>query len=107
MGFEGRVIELSWYGDRPVTLDLGAAFHYGRKRIIGSQVSTVAPAKRATHDFGDRLAAVVELLADERLDALCARPIPFDEMPDFMNELYDGCNAHPHPVVGYNGRSPI
>ena len=29
-GFEATIVELSWYGDRPVTLPLGAAFHSRR-----------------------------------------------------------------------------
>jgi len=37
--------ELSWYGDRPVTVSLGGAFHSGRLRIRSSQVGTVSPAR--------------------------------------------------------------
>ena len=43
---EGEVIELSWYGDRRVTLPLGEAFHSRRLTIRASQVGTVAPARR-------------------------------------------------------------
>ena len=43
---EGTVIELSWYGDREVSLSLGGAFHSGRLTIRGSQVGTVARAAR-------------------------------------------------------------
>src|SRR5690242_4833904 len=45
---EGTVVELSWYGDREVTLSLGGAFHHGRLAIRSSQVGTVSPARRAT-----------------------------------------------------------
>jgi len=43
IGFGGRIVIGSWYGTKPVTLDLGGRFHRDRIRIIGSQVSTIAP----------------------------------------------------------------
>jgi len=42
---EGIVVELSWYGSRKVTLELGTSFHYGRKKIISSQVNHIPPHK--------------------------------------------------------------
>lgn len=66
---EGTVIELSWYGDRKVSLPLGEAFHSRRLVIRSSQVGTVSPA-RAGRSYGDRLALALKLLADPALDAL-------------------------------------
>ncbi len=42
-GFAGRVVIGSWYGAKPVSLDLGGRFHRSRMRLISSQVSTLAP----------------------------------------------------------------
>jgi 2-desacetyl-2-hydroxyethyl bacteriochlorophyllide A dehydrogenase len=42
-GFSGRVLVGSWYGRKPVHLDLGGKFHRQRIRILSSQVSTIAP----------------------------------------------------------------
>ena len=42
LAFEGRVVELSWFGDRPVALMLGGAFHARRLSIRASQVGHVA-----------------------------------------------------------------
>jgi 2-desacetyl-2-hydroxyethyl bacteriochlorophyllide A dehydrogenase len=42
--FNGRVVIGSWYGIRPVRLDLGGYFHRSRIRLISSQVSTLEPA---------------------------------------------------------------
>jgi len=55
-GFEATVLELSWYGDRPVTLPLGEAFHAKRLTLRSSQVGSVAPARRADWDHRRRLA---------------------------------------------------
>ena len=72
---EGTVVELSWYGDRPVQLPLGGAFHSGRLTIRSSQVGTVAPA-RAGRSYADRLALALDLLADPAFDALITGAVP-------------------------------
>jgi 2-desacetyl-2-hydroxyethyl bacteriochlorophyllide A dehydrogenase len=41
--FSGRVVIGSWYGNKPVSLDLGGVFHRSRIRLISSQVSSLAP----------------------------------------------------------------
>jgi NADPH:quinone reductase-like Zn-dependent oxidoreductase len=46
-GFEAKLIELSWYGDKRVTAPLGEAFHQRRLQLIASQVGAVATARRA------------------------------------------------------------
>ncbi len=45
--FEATVVELSWYGDRAVTVPLGQAFHSQRLTLKSSQVGTVADSRRA------------------------------------------------------------
>lgn len=100
LGFEGRVIELSWYGSRPVLLHLGTSFHHQRKRLIASQVATVAPSHRAEGRHM-RTAHVFGLLGDARLDALLGTPIPFAELPEFFARLCRGEAPEPCPVVAY------
>lgn len=79
--FEARIIEMSWYGDREVSLPLGGAFHSQRLRLIASQVGTVAPSHRASTTHRQRLTQALSLLADPRLDALITEEIAFDEAP--------------------------
>ncbi|MGW5672994.1 zinc-dependent alcohol dehydrogenase [Micromonospora sp. NPDC003776] len=86
---EGTVLELSWYGDRPVTLALGGAFHSRRLRIRSSQVGTVSP-RRADRSYADRLALALDLLADPRFDALLTGRSRFDELPDVLDRLASG-----------------
>lgn len=102
VGFEGRVIELSWYGTKPVTVALGGSFHHLRKRIIASQVSTIAPSHRATHDFAARLAEVIALLDEPALDGLVGPPVPFASLPELMDALYRGAPLPPLPLVAYD-----
>lgn len=42
-GFGGRVVIGSWYGSKPVTVDLGGRFHRSRIRLLASQVSSLTP----------------------------------------------------------------
>nr|BFE66658.1 zinc-binding alcohol dehydrogenase [Dactylosporangium thailandense] len=87
---EGTVVELSWYGDRPVTLALGGAFHSGRLTIRSSQVGTVSPARAATRTYADRMALALRLLRDPAFDALITGESPFAELPAVLPRLADG-----------------
>ncbi|MFF5157439.1 zinc-binding alcohol dehydrogenase [Streptomyces sp. NPDC000348] len=86
---EGTVVELSWYGDRKVSLPLGEAFHSRRLTVRGSQVGTVSPA-RANRSHADRLALALDLLADPALDALVTGESAFEDLPDVMPRLASG-----------------
>jgi threonine dehydrogenase-like Zn-dependent dehydrogenase len=87
---EGTVLELSWYGDRRVTLPLGEDFHSRRLVVRSSQVGTVSPARRGTRTYADRLALALDLLADPALDALVTGESAFDELPEIMPKLASG-----------------
>jgi len=86
-GFEGRIIEMSWFGDRSVNLPLGEAFHSQRLRMISSQVGHVAPAQRARWSHRRRLEAALALLDDPRLDALITEEVAFDDLPRELPRL--------------------
>ena len=101
VGFEGRVLELSWYGTDHVTLELGTEFHYQRKTIQASQVSTIAPSHRETHDYTARLGEVVGLLDEPALDLLLGPPVEFSDMPLWMGDLYRGAPVAPLPLIAY------
>ena len=61
IGMEGKVIELSWYGNREVNLRLGGTFHTMRKQIISSQVSTIPGHMKAEWDYAKRRKWAAEL----------------------------------------------
>jgi threonine dehydrogenase-like Zn-dependent dehydrogenase len=87
LGPEGTVVELSWYGDREVTLALGGSFHSGRLSIRSSQVGTVSPARRANRTYADRMALALDLLRDPAYDALRSGESRFDELPEVLAAL--------------------
>lgn len=84
---EGRVVELSWYGDRKVSVPLGENFHSRRLTIRGSQVGVVGRPDR-TH--AERMAVALDLLADPRFDALITGSSAFDDLPDVLPRLASG-----------------
>lgn len=86
-GFEARVLELSWYGNRAVTLPLGGAFHARRLQLGSSQVGSVAPARRARWTHRRRLDLALGLLDEPVLDRLVTGESPFEALPDTMATL--------------------
>jgi 2-desacetyl-2-hydroxyethyl bacteriochlorophyllide A dehydrogenase len=86
---EGEVVELSWYGDRPVALPLGGAFHSRRLALRSSQVGTVSP-RRARRGYSGRMNIAMRLLADPRFDALVTGSCRFDELPAVLPRLASG-----------------
>lgn len=101
VGFEGLVLELSWYGRRPVTVELGSHFHYQRKRILASQVGHIARPKRGQQDHDSRMQEVLRLLDDPAVDALLAEAVDFAQMPELMHHLYHERLATPCPWIRY------
>jgi 2-desacetyl-2-hydroxyethyl bacteriochlorophyllide A dehydrogenase len=85
--FETRVVEMSWYGNQPVSLALGETFHAQRLQLISSQVGTVAAPQRARWTTQRRMEFALALLADPALDILINSESRFDELPTVMARL--------------------
>ncbi len=89
-GFEAKVIELSWYGNRRPAVPLGEAFHSRRLSLRASQVGSIAPAQRGRWTLRRRMEFVLRLLGDSALDALITGESRFDELPTLMQTLAIG-----------------
>ncbi len=89
-GVEGRVIELSWFGDQPVALALGEAFHSRRITIRSSQVGRIPPTQSARWDYARRMNLALRLLQDPVLDTLITGESSFHELPSVMERLARG-----------------
>lgn len=99
-GMEATIVELSWYGEGTVAAPLGAAFHSRRLRLISSQVGQVSPGRRVRWSYRRRLAAALELLKDDRLDALIDKELDFADAPARLPAmLADGRRLA--PVIRY------
>jgi threonine dehydrogenase-like Zn-dependent dehydrogenase len=81
---EGEVVELSWYGDRRVSVPLGENFHSRRLVIRSSQVGTVA---RPGRSYAQRLGVALDLLADPAFEALVSGECRFEDLPFVLPRL--------------------
>ena len=96
-GFEGKVVELSWYGQKPVSIQLGKFFHNRRLQLISSQVSQIPTDRRPRWDYARRKEVVFRLLQDSSFDLHITHTIPFEQAPALFNELRSG----PVDGIGY------
>lgn len=98
-GFEARILEASWYGDREIALPLGGPFHPKRLRLVSTQVGSVAGAMRGRRSHAERMALALELLQDDRLDALLDGPTRFADLAEAMPRLLAATGPLCHVVV--------
>jgi threonine dehydrogenase-like Zn-dependent dehydrogenase len=87
---DASVIEVSWYGDTLVSVDLGGVFHSRRLAIRASQVGAVSAARRGRRTPAARLALALELLHDPAFDVLLTGSSSFAELPEVMARLATG-----------------
>lgn len=85
--FEATVLELSWYGSRPVSVPLGGAFHSQRLTLKSSQVGHVAPRQRGNWSHRQRLELALSLLTEPVLDQLITDTAPFADLPRVLARL--------------------
>jgi threonine dehydrogenase-like Zn-dependent dehydrogenase len=85
---EGTVVELSWYGDRPVSVPLGEFFHARRLTVRSSQVGGIVPGRR--RGYPERLALALDLLRNPAFDTLITGRSPFPALPEVLPRLADG-----------------
>lgn len=98
-GFEATVLELSWFGDKAVSVPLGQAFHSRRLQLRSSQVGHIAPAQRSRWDYRRRLALAMKLLEDESLDYLINGESDFATLPETLGQLtLDGNDVLCHRI---------
>lgn len=97
-GMEARIVEASWYGERPTTVPLGGAFHSRRLSIVSSQVGSIPPHRRARWTYSRRLTKAMDLLQDDRLDALISGETAFDDLQVAYPRILDATATLCHRV---------
>jgi threonine dehydrogenase-like Zn-dependent dehydrogenase len=100
-GFEGTVVEVSWFGDGATPVPLGGAFHSRRLKLVSSQVGHVSATRRVRWSYRRRLEAALALLQDDRLDALIAEEITFADAPKKLPGLLAPSAKGLAPIIRY------
>ena len=88
-GQEAMIVEASWHGARQATLPLGGAFHSKRLSIVSSQVGSVPPGQRARWSYRRRMSKALDLLRDERLEALISGETSFVGIAEAYGAIID------------------
>lgn len=96
---EARILEASWFGTAPCAVPLGGAFHSRRLRLIATQVGQVAGPMRGRRSHAQRLQVALDLLQDDRLDALLDGPTAFEDLATAMPEILGAPGALCHVVL--------
>lgn len=87
-GQEARIIELSWYGDSPVSVPLGHAFHPNRLELKSSQVGQIPPSRQPRWNYQRRLALALSMLRAPELDRLISGECRFEQLPALADSLF-------------------
>lgn len=101
LGFEGELIEVSWFGQHSPMVPLGADFHARRLSIRASQVSAVATSTRARRSRQDRMALALQELRDPFYDALLSGHTSLADLPQMMAAIASGQSPGWCHVVDY------
>ena len=100
-GVEASVVEMSWYGDKAISVALGGAVHSRRLRFISSQVGMVSTLHRSRWTYRRRLEKAVSLLDNETLDLLVREDVNFDDAPGLLPAILDTSYADLPPLIKY------
>ncbi|ERG92253.1 MAG: threonine dehydrogenase related Zn-dependent dehydrogenase [Haloquadratum walsbyi J07HQW1] len=87
VGYDGRIIVGSWYGNKPTELELGGDFHRDRITVTSSQVSTIDPDLRGRWTTDRRLSVAIEQLNTIDVDALITDRVSFRDAPSAYRRL--------------------
>jgi len=102
-GPEARIVEMSWYGDKLVTVPLGGEFHSRRLKLVSSQVGQVGGDRRPRWNHRRRLEKALELLAQPALDELVIQTIAFEDTPKLLPDMLSEEARGLAPVIRYPG----
>ncbi len=98
-GYEGRIIEASWHGDKKVEINLGRQFHSKRLSLTSSQVGGISNGRRSRWTFARRLNAAMSLLADDRLDGLFSGETSFDMLDQDYGRIIASPDTLCHRII--------
>ncbi len=101
MRMEGRIIDLSWYGDQKVELSLGNHFHYNRLTIQSSQVSHIPRYLTTVHDFSSRKQEVLSMLHHDFWDQLIDLEIPLEGAVPIFETIRKGLTLPLSIIIKY------
>jgi 2-desacetyl-2-hydroxyethyl bacteriochlorophyllide A dehydrogenase len=104
-GQEGIITVLSFYGSKPVTLQLGLQFHFRRQRIVSSQVSSIGSGLQPRWDWERRYVTATERLASFDVERLVSHRVAFEEAPSAYRLIDEKPEETLAVLLDYQARS--
>lgn len=100
-GYASRIVIGSWYGNKPVSVDLGGEAHRNRLQLITSQVSTLAPALSGRWSKQRRFDLAWEMI--RRLDPtqLITHRVPLQQAGSLYQQLHEARAGIVQPLFDY------
>jgi NADPH:quinone reductase-like Zn-dependent oxidoreductase len=98
---EGRIVDLSWYGTKRVSLKLGEAFHARRLKLISSQVGTLPSHMWPRWNHAKRMQLALSLLKNPVFDTLISGEDSFAAMAEVYPKVMEDKDALCH-VIRYD-----
>ena len=98
---EGTVVVASWYGNKPVELPLGGAFHRRRLTIRSSQVSSIPRRLQDEWSFQKRTDIAVSLMSELPLDALATHTFNVADAQRAFEAADAGSDGLIHAALSY------
>ncbi|MCL6621018.1 MAG: zinc-binding alcohol dehydrogenase [Syntrophobacterales bacterium] len=95
LGFHGRVVIGSWYGEQVAHLNLGGEFHRRRQQLLSSQVSTIAPELSGRFSKPRLLALAWRLLPELGLRRFITHRLPLEQ----AQEAYRLLDERPEEAI--------
>jgi threonine dehydrogenase-like Zn-dependent dehydrogenase len=101
LAHEGTALVCSWYGTKPASLPLGAAFHRRRLTIRSTQVSTIPASLSSRWDRGRRAEVAWRLARELPVAVLCTHAFPFEEAAEAYAQTDRKENGLIHAALRY------
>lgn len=87
---DGSIVAVSYYGTRPVALQLAPEFHFRRYRVISSQSGGIPPGLQPRWDFARRMAAAMGLLPELAVARMVSHRFPLAAAREAYSLLESG-----------------
>ncbi len=101
VGMEGTVVVASWYGSKPVSLNLGDSFHRKRLRLVSSQVGNINPCLMPRWSYSRRMEVAKAMLQRLDLEPLVTQRVHFEKAPELYQLLMTEPSATVHATLIY------
>lgn len=101
-GDYGRIVIGSWYGNKSAELNLGGRFHRAHMRLIGTQVSALAPEWLGRWSKKRRLDVAWRMIGLHQPERLITHRIPIERAPEAYRLLDSDPSAAVQIVFTYS-----